>query len=313
MRAVGCADAGLATRSMATTACVDDDSSDTDSDTDSNSSCSDHESCGASEDIRVLPDEDGLLCEALVMASNRRTRRVTRRPSEKAKHWQMVKHPSFQSWAREVAFTGRPQEVPSALQSRLRGRPGPLEVGSPEALGRSTSAGCLHTMPASPASPSSPSWQRDADGAPRTFVAWQDSRGRTGRADSDDWTRGCRKLTVAERSALRDSAKERASQQCMRLLMASLAQRQRLRGAVALQGLVSESPRKRRMSGHGVGHEIGVAARLAVGQEARRFDEKYAMTQEAIADRLCFRPPKRSNSVSMGQVVRAVHGPVLHD
>lgn len=215
--------------------------------------------------------------------------RRQRRASEKATRWRVVKHPAFQSWARSVAFTGRPLPPPLELAGR-RGRR-PSAVGSPLALKRSAS---VHEPGAaggrSPLSPGSPGWLRDASGNAKTFVAWQDSRGRTGRAPAAAGRHGSRRLTVAEASALSDAVKERAGEQCMHVYVSSLAARTQLRGGA-------------RASAAAAG-----AARLAVVQEARRFDERYALTQDAIGERLCFRPPKRCNSVSLGQVSRAVHG-----
>lgn len=224
--------------------------------------------------------------------SHRRQERTVRTIEAKSTQWQVVRQPAFQNWARTTMFTGQPQPLPDSLCGASDCRPSPeLLLAPEEMLLRSQS----HDV-APPTSPHSHSpthsslWTRTPDGDVQTFLRWQDNHGRVSRAPARRHA-----STVVETVALSDAVKMRAGEQLMPLYVDSFLKRQTLRAAPSeassqVIGVQTESNRK------------------AVTAEANRFDLRYGNAQDAIQHRLCFRPPKRSNTVSLGDVDRVIRG-----
>mmetsp|Transcript_20078 Transcript_20078/g.41445 ORF Transcript_20078/g.41445 Transcript_20078/m.41445 type:complete len:264 (+) Transcript_20078:3-794(+) len=232
--------------------------------TPSESSCSSRSSSRSSSSSSSSSASAVSVDEGL-MVGHRRSTRQHRTLEEKASHWRIVRTPAFEAWARDTFVTQADQPKPHFASSEISG---------------------LELLPAPVPLPRSTSWQepphresttalRGRDGKLQTFVTWQDEQGRTGRrrkAISADFS-------PEEERFLQDAVKQRANQLCLPVYTASFLRRQKVR--------CSTAPERRE-----------------VAAEANRFNNLYALTQAAMEGRLSFAPPVRSNSVSLGQVVR---------
>lgn len=252
-----------------------------------------HESGSNISDSSSSESEDGSESEADMCKtdSNRPRVRKVRSMEEKTAQWRLVRLPEFQSWARATLYTGSPQPVPVVLsQSNDVGQSCRMLLPPPVALERRVSV----QLP--PEHPSSPTRRWNHDGTVQTFVAWQDEHGRSARGVAKTSGYAYASSSEAERQILGDAVKQRANEQCMPLYVNCFTQRQVLR---------------RRSDGGGeasAAYPQPPGARMAVVELANRFDTHYGKTQEAIHGRLGFRPPARSNTVSLGQIRRYVNG-----
>lgn len=190
---------------------------------------------------------------------------------------------------RRAERTVRGGAIKLADQELLQQLPASLGQGGPAAA-LDTSLGLVqqpqkllrsHSAQTPPMLASSPS-QRvyTSEGEPVSFVQWQQPVNST-----------VLSAPGSVEKALDSAVKQRASTQCMPLLVANQAARmqQRLRKPTFN---VEESASDQRQ---------------AVRQLANNFDVVYAQTQEAMTGRLCFDPPKRSHTATAAEVNRVLH------
>lgn len=201
---------------------------------------------------------------------NRRRTRTHRTAEAKLSHMAHLQHPRFQNWAEAAADKQQVLPVPDALlvpAPGMRGLPAPA-LPVPRMV-RSISAQAASCAPPSPVrrvcTPS---------GTTTTFICFPEagqSAAPRPRTTTGDWE--------AERGQqLSNATKLRANDQCMPLLKKTFEARMALR--------------------------VGGVRGEQVTQHAKIFDAIYGQTQEVLEGRLCFVPPKRRHSVTVGQVCR---------
>lgn len=150
---------------------------------------------------------------------------------------------------------------------------------------------------------------RDADGERATFVRWQDQTGRTGRPLRRRRSSAI-SLTEEGAQALRIAVQKRTNEQCKRVLINSVCERQKLRYPTMNSALGAASPSvappaRRTQSDMPVSRcrdRTVLGRRQAVGESAVRFQLVLSQTEETMSENLSFRPPARSHSVAPGEV-----------